>query len=96
MSISYEQEINIKNFIEKLKTKGQIYGTVNISIWNNGHSIDHKTFLDSDINEAEQIGFETGQDDFEERIHSMSAIDLSEYIDEETAKELIEYYKSKR
>ena len=94
--ISYEQEIRIKKFIEHFKSKGKVYGTVHIAIFDNGHSIDHETFLDSDIDEAEQIGFLDGQDDFEEKIGMMSGIDLSEYIEEETAIELYEYYKSKR
>ena len=96
MSISYEQEIRIKNFIEKYKSKGKVYGTVHIAIFDAGHSIDHQTFLDSDIEEAEQIGFEDGQDTCIEDIRMLSAIDLSEYVDEETAIELYEYYKSKR
>lgn len=94
--ISYEQEIKIKNFIENFKSKGKIYGSINIIIADDFHSIDSKVYIDSDIDEAEQMGFENGQDDFEEKISVMSGIDLSEYVDEETAEELIEYYRSKR
>lgn len=94
--ISYEQEIRIRNFIEHLKNKGMVRGTINISIWNDGHSIDNEVFLDSDINEAEQIGFLDGVDHLEDIISTMSGIDLSEYIEEEAAIELYEYYKSKR
>jgi|LGOV01.1.fsa_nt_gb hypothetical protein len=96
MSVGYEQEIWIKNFIEHFKNKQKVYGIINISIWSEGHSIDHQTYLDSDIEEAEQIGFEDGQDLCMEHISIMSAADLSEHIDEETAIELYEYYKDKR
>ena len=94
--ISYEQEIRIKNFIEKYKSKGKVYGTVHIAIFDAGHSIDHQTFLDSDVSEAHQIGFDDGIDHIEETIGMLSAIDLSEYVDEETAIELYKYYKSKK
>lgn len=94
--ISYEQDVKIKNFIEHFKSKGKVYGTIHIAIWDGGCSIDHETFLDSDVNAAEQIGFEDGQDDLEGRIELMNGIDLSEYVTEDQAEELIEYYKSKR
>ena len=96
MSLSYEQEIKIKNFIGHLKSKGKIYGIINISIWDDGHSIDNEVFTDSDMEGAEQIGFEDGQDNFEESIGMMSGIDLSEFITEEQAVELYEYYKDKK
>ena len=94
--ISYEQEIRIKNFIEHFKNKGMVRGKINIAIWGDGHSIDHQTFLDSDMNEAEEIGFIDGQDHLEDVIAAMNGIDLSEYISEEQAEELMEYYKSKK
>ena len=96
MSISYEQEIRIKNFVEHFKSKQKVRGIIHIAIGDDFHSIDHQTYLDSDVNEAEQIGFEDGQDTCIEDIGMMSAVDLSEYVDEETAIELYEYYKSKR
>ena len=94
--ISYEQEIRIKNFIEHFKNKQKVRGIINISIWDLGHSIDHKSYLDSDVEEAHQIGFDDGIDHIEETIGMLSALDLSEYVDEETAIELYEYYKSKK
>ena len=96
MSVSYEQEIRIKNFIEHFKSKGKVYGNIHITIADNFHSIDHETFLDSDIEHAESMGFEDGQDDFEEKIAMMNGIDLSEFITEEQTLELYEYYKDKK
>ena len=96
MSISYEQEIKIKNFIEHFKNKQKVRGIINISIWDEGHSIDRQTYIDSDIVEANQIGFEDGIDHLEDTIEKMNGIDLSEYVSEEQALELYEYYKSKK
>ena len=94
--ISYEQECRIEDFIKDFKNKTRVYGAIHIVIADDYFSIDHKTFLDSDIAEAHQIGFDDGIDHIEEIIGMLSAIDLSEHIDEETAIELYEYYKSKK
>ena len=94
--ISYEQEIKIKNFIEHFRSKQKVRGEIHITICDDYYSIDHETYLDSDIDEAEQIGFLDGVDHLEDTIEKMNGIDLSEYISEEQTKELTEYYKGKR
>lgn len=81
MSISYEQEIKIKNFVTSLKNKGKIYGTIYITITDDGYMVDDKP----NIKDIEQISEEIGK---------MNGIDLSEYITEEQSEELLEYYSS--
>lgn len=94
--ISYEQEIKIKNFIEHFKNKQKVRGTIHITISDDCYSIDHETFIGSDIAEANQIGFDDGIEHLEDTIEQMNGIDLSEYVSEEQAEELYEYYKSKK
>ena len=94
--ISYDQEVRIKNFIEHFKSKGKVRGAIHITIADDYHSIDHETFLDSDVSEAEQLGFEDGVDHLEDTIEIMNGIDLSEYVSERQTLELYDYYKSKK
>ena len=94
--ISYDQEIKIKNFIEHFRSKQKVRGEIHITICDDFYSIDHEVFTDSDVDEAEQIGFQDGVDHLEDIIEKMNGIDLSEFISEEQSLELYEYYKDKR
>ena len=94
--ISYEQEIKIRNFIQHFRNKQKVRGEIHITICDDYYSIDHETYLDSDIDEAEQLGFLDGVDHLEDIIEKMNGIDLSEFVSESQTEELYEYYKSKK